>query len=370
MKRSSVLCVAVCLVASTIASFSSTATAATGGKPVEGCADGLPANYAAETAPKVVPHCEKGSPAPVPLKDPVDLIVSMTSKASANSAAMLLAADKGEFKKENLNVTIQLASGPDASALMAQGKIDATINYDASSLNLIASGFGFKMAMAGWYQTAESFDGIWCKASIKTFKDLKGKTVAGSNPASNAFLSLYAGLKSAGLGWSDIRFNQVANAADGTVALQNGAADCAGAVSPFYVDLLNNSSYRFLTPFYPAAEPGAGVLLGPNMYKPGMRPVRAAFARAYVRTISTYFQGDYKRNPNTLNDLVRVSGSTAASILGTPSYVWDYVVRDDTLAKVQKMFRDQNALSYPKNLPLKKMLDRTVLTDALRPSRT
>src|SRR5690606_38910890 len=68
---------------------------------VEGCENGLPTEFSVD--PNGSPaRCAPGFPAPVPLAERQTITYATSSLSSENSFPFLLAVDRGEFEKENI----------------------------------------------------------------------------------------------------------------------------------------------------------------------------------------------------------------------------------------------------------------------------
>ncbi|MGE0308827.1 MAG: ABC transporter substrate-binding protein [Acidimicrobiia bacterium] len=313
---------------------------------VEGCENGLPADFAVD--PDSSPaRCEPGFPAPVPLAERQTITYSTSSLSSENSFPMLLAIDQGEFEKENIEVNIEVLPTPDQMQLLAEGEVDLSSNYSAALFNLVQAGFPITIPVAGNYSSAESKDGLWATTGTE-LADFKGKTLAASVVSTNAFYGAWRLMNEAGVSIQDINVLQVGQIQETVIALQNGAADAAFAIAPFWAELdAEPDKYQFLAPFFPLGEPGAGLIFGSRLAEPENEELAAAILRAYVRTVSTYFaEGDWKTRPEMLEHGARILGIPAETLALTPGTILDYVHRDGTIQRTQEMFRDAGALDY------------------------
>ncbi len=90
---------------------------------------------------------------------------------------IIIAKEKGYFKDQGLNVTIQEPADPNLPPkLVAAGKVDLAVYYQPSLIHGIAS--GLPLAWAGTL-IATPLDGLLVleKSPIKSLKDMKGKTI-------------------------------------------------------------------------------------------------------------------------------------------------------------------------------------------------
>lgn len=81
-----------------------------------------PSDLASDRAPA---RCDKGAPAPVKLAKTRKLTIATGTLSAEYVAPLELAVQKGEFKKEGLDVTLKVLPTPDALPLLAKGDIDA-----------------------------------------------------------------------------------------------------------------------------------------------------------------------------------------------------------------------------------------------------
>ncbi len=335
---------------------------------VEGCEHGLPADFAVD--PNSSPaRCEPGFPAPVPLAERQTITYATSSLSSENSFPFQFAIDQGEFEKENIEVKVETLPTTDQMQLLAQGQIDVATNYSAALFNLVQAGFPLTVPVSGNYSTVESKDGLWATTGLE-IDDFAGKTLAASVVSTNAFYGAWRLLNEAGVSIQDINVLQVGQVPETVTALQNGAADAAFAIAPFWGALeAEPDKYQFLAPFFPLGEPGAGLVFGSRLAEPENEELAAAILRAYVRTVSTYFaEGDWKTRPEMLEHGSRILDIPEETLALTPGTILDYVHREGTIQGTQEMFRDAGALDYepaddiPEGDIIRRDLLQTVLT--------
>lgn len=345
------------------------------GDLVAGCSKGLPDDFSVN--PKAEPvRCDVGYPLPVPLKEKVTIQVAQPG-LTENSAPLLMAIDKGEFAKENLDVQATQVATATAMQLLAQGKLDVFNSQDASFFNYLGAGFKLTNPVSGFYSSPDSKDGLWIRTDRgingKTLKGIKGKSIGSiAGAGSPVFLGTYDLLRKQGLTLKDISFSPIA-ATDVGLALKNGAVDGAMVISPVWAaaGLDKDPTFKMVVGFFPQGEPASGLVFGTRLQTANMKLVREAIIRVYVRTLSTYFRGDYKKDPKVVADLSRILKQPEATVTAAPAFVWDYVGKDGTLSKIQKMFREAGVLNYPKNINEKVILARDDLRNALsKPATT
>lgn len=157
---------------------------------------------------------------------------------TANGLSMQHAIDAGYFKEEGVNVQIiTLNNGPAVtSAIVSQS---ADIGFAAAPVILSARANGQPVRFFS-VLAVEAFPekyGVWLDTAaaspVKSVQDLKGRTVAINAAGGQCEMQLRTQLRSAGLGWNDVKilvlpFPQI------PAALQLGNADVACTVEPFH----------------------------------------------------------------------------------------------------------------------------------------
>jgi NitT/TauT family transport system substrate-binding protein len=106
------------------------------------------------------------------------------------------------------------------------------------------------------------------------------------------------------------------------------------------------------------------MIMGPSLLKDDRR-AGVAFVRAYIRTLNTYFAGDYKHDPKFVAELSSLLGVPEAQLQQTPSLIWDWEIRAKTIGGIQKAFIAEGALSDSKPLPASKLVDRSLYEQAV-----
>ncbi|CAM5437701.1 hypothetical protein SANTM175S_10667 [Streptomyces antimycoticus] len=120
-----------------------------------------------------------------------------------------------------------------------------------------------------------------------------------------------------------VRFQQL-GPAEVLTSLKNGGVDAAWLLDPVWRQVDGDADYAFLGG-QPRGEPLGGLLFGPDLltWNPD---AGVAFLRADIRTVNTYFAGDYKkdavvpRRPRRAQDRAGHTGrrAVAAHGLGDP----------------------------------------------------
>ena len=139
-------------------------------------------------------------------------------------------------------------------------------------------------------------------------------------------------LKKHGGGLDKISFQQLGSA-DVLTALQNGGVDSAWLLDPVWRKVDGDKRYAFLGG-QPVGEPLGGLLFGPTLLTEDP-DAGVAFLRAYIRTVNTYFAGDYKSDPAFVTELAKLMKIDEATLRSTPSMRMDWEIRTGTTDRLQ-----------------------------------
>ncbi|MGP4050156.1 ABC transporter substrate-binding protein [Streptomyces sp. 2A115] len=349
-------------------------TAADAGKPrtiraVSGCGTGSwtdPADLSADREPA---RCATGAPAPRPLAKTRKLTIATGTLSAEYVAPLQVAADKGEFKKEGLDVTLKVLPTPDALPLLAKGDIDAQwAAPEAAVMNGVNGGFDIKWVAGNFSPDPKSKSGLWVRlkdgesASHVPMAGRKMGTMIGKG--SVIAYPMNKALKKHGGGLDEIQFQQLGSA-DVLTALQNGGVDSAWLLDPVWRKVDGDGRYAFLGG-QPVAEPLGGMLFGPTLLKEDV-DAGVALLRAYVRTINTYFSGasgDYKKDPAFVATLAKLLKTDRSVLESTPSLRMDWEIRSGTTDRLQSAYRAAG-VSEGDPLPESRLVDRSLYAEAV-----
>jgi NitT/TauT family transport system substrate-binding protein len=298
---------------------------------------------------------------PHPLKNPVTIKAGLSAAGQEAYAALLLAQEFGEFKKENITLESSVLQGTDIVVLLTQNQLQiAPIGYGAGLLNTINSG-AQNVSIGGMVKLPPSSNqGFFVRKELAKADGtvdpcaLKGKSVSFGGPTGLSSVSTYY-LNS----WfqtcknpftiKDVTVNTLAGATLAT-ALQAGSVD-AGFISDPVATVVKNAGYAVLALPQPHVSLG-GYFVSAETYK--NTALATAIARALLRTIRTYLQGDYHSNPKVMAGLVKVLGLPQATIAAGPSLVWDpdMTTATDPITQLQKTYIQVGGiLTYTKPIP-------------------
>lgn len=318
-----------------------------------------------------VARCKPGFPAPKPLATKEKVKVSSSFKLEFNSP-LLLAISEGEFAKENLEIEWISLPFATAAAQLGTGQIDVGVGgFEVALYNAAAQGLGVKVALANYfppkagdYKTPQT--GLWCRRSFFSnpanpdFKELQNGSRWGTSVGKGSSAVYYSVTelrkKVPNFNPKNITFSIVPSSSAWD-ALRNKAQDCMVMLDPLWqlpaADPANYVQASTQTP----AEPLGIYAYGKRLLE-DRRDIGVAFARAFIRTVNTYFQSDYHNDPVT-PALIK-KNVPAYDIEANKKYdslVMDWEIRSGTTFKMQKLFKDIGALTIP-IVPEDKLVDR------------
>ncbi|WP_420035472.1 ABC transporter substrate-binding protein [Streptomyces sp. cg28] len=335
-------------------------------KAVDGCGKGSwtdPADLAADRKPA---RCASVAPAPVKLDRTRKLTIATGTLSAEYVAPLEMAVEKGEFKKEGLDVTLKVLPTPDALPLLAKGDIDAQwAAPEAAVMNGILGGFDIKWVAGNFSPDPQSKSGLWVRlkngesASRVSMAGRKMGTMIGKGSVIS--YPMNTALKKHGGGLDKIQFQQLGSA-DVLTALQNGGVDSAWLLDPVWRKVDGDTHYAFLGG-QPLGEPLGGLLFGPNLLSEDP-DAGVAFLRAYIRTVNTYFAGDYKKDPAFVTGLAALLKTDKKVLESTPSLRMDWEIRAGTTDRLQKAYAAAG-VSKGDPLPESKTVDRKLYEEAV-----
>ncbi|MEU9447901.1 ABC transporter substrate-binding protein [Streptomyces sp. NPDC048277] len=343
-----------------------TATAPRTVRPVAGCGKASwtdPADLSTTRAPA---RCSPGSPAAVPLARPRKITIATGTLSAEYVAPLEVALDKGEFKAEGLDVTLKVLPTPDALPLLAKGDIDAMwAAPEAAVMNGVRGGFDIKWVAGNFSPDLRSQSGLWVR--LKNGESAAGVAMAGRTlgtmigKGSVIAYPMQKALASHGGGLDRIRYQQLGSA-DVLTALQNGGVDSAWLLDPVWRQVSGKPGYAFLGG-QPLGEPLGGMLFGRTLLDDDV-DAGVALLRAYIRTVDTYFAGDYKSDASFVTYLAKLLKTDAAILRATPPLRMDWEIRAGTTTRLQSAYRAQG-VEPGSPLPEARTVDRALYEEAV-----
>ncbi|HEY8526171.1 MAG TPA: ABC transporter substrate-binding protein [Acidimicrobiales bacterium] len=331
------------------------------GGEVEGCGEGSwtdPEDLEPDREPA---RCEPGAPAPDPLPEETDVVITSGTLAAEFVAPIQVAIDRGEFEAENLNVTLRQVPPSDSLQLLGQGEVDAVWSApEAGFVNGVDSGFDLRWVAGNYSTPPESRSGLWVhgeQGEEPDLSELEGRTLASIvGRGSVALYPVEQALDEVGLSLSDLDFRTLP-AGDIVTAFENGQVDAVWLLDPLWTQLEDDPDAVWVAG-QPPGEPLGGLIYGPNLLRD--RPeVGEAFMRAYVRTINTYFAGDYKSDPEFVQYLAELIELDPALLESTPSLTMDWEIRAGSTDRFQEVFIENDAVRIDEPLPEDELVDRS-----------
>ncbi|WP_405843953.1 ABC transporter substrate-binding protein [Streptomyces sp. NBC_01518] len=334
--------------------------------PVDGCAKSSWTDPADLSPTRVPARCEPLAPSPQPLPRTRKLTIATGTLSAEYVAPLEVAVDKGEFKKEGLDVTLKVLPTPDALPLLAKGDIDAMwAAPEAAVMNGVKGGFDIKWVAGNFSPDPQSKSGLWVKLK-------KGEAAADVRMAGRRMGTMIGkgsviaypmekALATHGGGLDKIQYQQLGSA-DVLTALQNGGVDSAWLLDPVWRKVDDNPRYAFLGG-QPLGEPLGGMLYGPSLLNDDV-DAGVALLRAYIRTVNTYFAGDYKADPSFVAYLARLLKTDETVLKSTPSLTMDWEIRAGTTTRLQSAYKAAG-VSKGAPLPESRTVDRSLYEEAV-----
>jgi len=328
---------------------------------------------------RLVARCDVGAPAPKPLAKKADgtnekIVLASNFKLEFNSpigVGMAL----GEFAKENLDIDFQNLSFANAVPQMATGQVDVAVGGIETAL--FAAGFKdlpVKVALGNYFPPKASNytvpqTGLWCRREIFTtpqtpnLKELETKKWATSvgRGSSAMYYSVAEILKKVptfnykGVEVQAIPSNDILN------AVKSKNVDCGILLDPIWVQVKDDPTFVQVATQTPG-EPLGIMAYGKRLLQ-DRKDIGDAFARAYIRTVNTYYQADYHKDPKVMAEIQKFTGQSDAvfqPLAALDSLTMDWEMRKDTTTRVQQLFIDLGVITdFKTPVPEEKLFDRS-----------
>jgi NitT/TauT family transport system substrate-binding protein len=249
---------------------------------------------------------------------------------SVDYAPLFVGLKRNIFKKAGLDLKIQyLYSGSALAAAIASNQVDIGTDSVTAGSNAIVQGLSMKMLTATDYQPTKKNMEVLVKSSssIKSYKDLEGKTVASTNVQGLAQLGVSVAMQKEGADPSKMKF-LVFGAATLANTLLAGQVDAVIVQDPFLSQDLAISGIRSLgNPF--AKVPyriGAGAWFASNQTISSKAPDLRKFLAAWKQSVAIA-----TKNPKLTRQIVgKYTGITGSLLAGLtlPDYTSGMPARD------------------------------------------
>ncbi|MER5211089.1 ABC transporter substrate-binding protein [Streptomyces sp. NPDC002838] len=335
-------------------------------RPVEGCGDTSWTEPADRSPNRGPARCRPGAPAPQPLPETRKLTLATGTLSAEYVAPLQVALDKGEFKKESLDVTLKVLPTPDALPLLAKGDIDALwAAPEAAVMNGVRGGFDISWVAGNFSPDPRSRSGLWVR--LKEGESADRVAMAGRKlgtmigKGSVIAYPMERALEKHGGGLDEIQYQQLGSA-DVLTALRNGGVDSAWLLDPVWRRIDGEKGYAFLGG-QPIGEPLGGMLYGPSLLNDDV-DAGVALLRAYIRTVNTHFAGDYKKDATFVTYLAKLLKADEAILKSTPSLRMDWEIRAGTTDRLQSAYVAQG-VAEGDPLPESQTVNRSLYEEAV-----
>ena len=294
------------------------------------------------------------------------------------NSPVLLADSLGEFAKENIKLELVNLSFADAVPQLASGQLDAAIGgIEIALFNAGNNNLPVKAVMGNYYppdagDTSIPQTGLWCrrdafstpaKPKLKEAREPEVGVVGRQGSVAVYYSVEELRKKVPNFSVKNTEIAQIPSA-DIVTAMKNKAVDCGVLLDPIWLQVANDPAF-FLAATQTPGEPLGIVAFGKTLLQDHPE-VGVAFTRAVIRTINTYFNGDYHQNPAVLAEIAKVTNQPTANLTRTPSLVMDWELRKDTTTRIQELFIDLGVITeFKKPVPESKLVDRSFYLKAV-----
>jgi NitT/TauT family transport system substrate-binding protein len=91
-----------------------------------------------------------------------------------------------------------------------------------------------------------------------------------------------------------------------------------------------------------------------------------AVARAFIRSVNTFYQGDYHKDDVVMDLISKEIDRPIDALRLVPSLVMDWEVREGTTERVQQLFIDSGTITdFSTPVPEEKLVDRSFYLEAI-----
>lgn len=237
--------------------------------------------------------------------EPITLRYGQNASASAGLSALpvLVAQRKGFFTREKLDVVIvPIAGGTDRIvAALDQGEIDAGRTATPYLIQAVLNGSD---AVAIASETANPLYSLIAKPEIKSFAELKGKTIGLSTPGDTITLATWRLLAAKGVQPSDVKVRTIVGTGPRFICLES--ADCA-AVPMGQPEDLNAVKAGFPRLGF-TYEAGADLLFNVDMVRRAWGEQNKEAVVRFVRALAASYE--FMRNRKNGSDVIKIIAET------------------------------------------------------------
>lgn len=177
--------------------------------------------------------------------------VKVIATPATSTAIMQLGVDKGIYQRNGINLVLDgKASPPQVVPSVVSGQSDLGASNTSAFNTVIANGLPLKIVapVVNSGNTNANDDVQWitpANSGVKSFKDLKGKTVAVPLLRGSAELSIRVAALHNGIGQRDFKLAQL-NFPEMEAAMRAGRVQVASLLEPFLAQALSRGKWRLL----------------------------------------------------------------------------------------------------------------------------
>lgn len=291
---------------------------------------------------------------------------------------VMVAADKGYFAKEGLDVSIAKYKGSSNTQLpmVARGDLDLTPVVAGPALfNQKTQGFDLRVIAFEYASERGWNESVWLlvrkdlyeSGAVRTIKDLRGRAVDGGPDGTPVNVLMRQALTKAGLGMNDVKFStRLATPPDWLAALRNKAVDALTAVEPI-ASQIEKQGYgvKLVSPQDVASwSPTATIVANPEWLGKN-RPAAVRFAKALLHADRDILAGGPHWTPELVNILSHWSQMRPQDIsaIASPSYYGNYGAIDaDHLTQEQDFWISVGLVKQ--RVDVKTLIDTSVIDEA------
>jgi len=279
----------------------------------------------------------------------------------------------GELAKENLKMEFVNLKFSDAVPQMANGSIDVGVGgIEVALFNAGNAGLPVKATLANYFPPhAGDYDvpqtGLWCrrdafstpdKPKLKEIEKMKLASSVGAGSVSFYYTTqeiIRQGVKDFSLKGANIA---AIPSVDTIPAMQNKAIDCGIILDPLWTQLADNPDY-FLAASQTPGEPLGIYAFGKRLLVDHPE-IGDAFTRAYIRTVNTYYDGNYHADPKVMAEIAKVTSQSVEALTKVDSLVMDWEFREGTTTRIQKYLIEVGVITdYDTPVAEDKVVDRS-----------
>jgi NitT/TauT family transport system substrate-binding protein len=321
-----------------------------------------------------------------PVTTPAQTAPRVTIRVSLNPLVythlpVMLAADRGYFADEGIDVTISKYNGSSNTQLplVARGDLDLTMMVPGPGLfNQQAQGFDIKMigsedsgSHPGWNSASWLLvrKDLWDSKKVRTIKDLRGHTIDAGPEGSPINILARMALEKAGLTTNDVTFTaRLGTPADWLAAMKNGSYDAVSAVEPI-VSILVRDGYAVRLASGGDVETWEPVayFISSSAYLSKNRPAVVAFLKAVLRAERDIVSAGPHWAPLSTDAMAHWSGLSADDIRVIPSPTWYGgfgTINTEWLRAEQAFWVARGLVKEP--VDMRTIVDTTLIADARR----